>query len=144
MAPAKSTSGSLALAGALAPRCWPIVRLLRRSIWMMAIGVHADTPVQQFLPAVLAVPATMADGSAQDFGGEELITAIVAGYEVGVRMSMGRLSYAPSGAWSPYVVIGLPVAVQIAAKPFKEAVLFQVVDALEKANGFHNCSPVSA
>jgi aspartyl-tRNA(Asn)/glutamyl-tRNA(Gln) amidotransferase subunit A len=32
---------------------------------------------------------------------------------------------------------GLPVAVQIAAKPFEEALLFQVADALEKANGFH-------
>ena len=37
--------------------------------------------------------------------GEEFLSAIVAGYEAGVRMAMGRLAYAPSGAWSPYAVI---------------------------------------
>jgi 2-methylcitrate dehydratase PrpD len=36
---------------------------------------------------------------------EEFLTAIIAGYEAGARMSMGQLSYVPSGAWSPYAAI---------------------------------------
>jgi aspartyl-tRNA(Asn)/glutamyl-tRNA(Gln) amidotransferase subunit A len=36
---------------------------------------------------------------------------------------------------------GLPVAVQIAAKPFQEALLFQVADAFERVNGFRARRP---
>ena len=36
---------------------------------------------------------------------------------------------------------GMPVAVQIAAKPFQEATLFQVADAFEQASGFRSQRP---
>jgi 2-methylcitrate dehydratase PrpD len=37
---------------------------------------------------------------------EAFCSAVAAGYEAGVRMSIGRASYAPSGAWSAYAAIG--------------------------------------
>ncbi|ARP79965.1 2-methylcitrate dehydratase [Bordetella genomosp. 8] len=35
----------------------------------------------------------------------DLVAAIVAGYEVGLRLAMARPGYAPSGAWSGYAVV---------------------------------------
>ncbi|OZI26251.1 2-methylcitrate dehydratase [Bordetella genomosp. 9] len=35
----------------------------------------------------------------------DLVAAIVAGYEVGLRLAMARPAYAPSGAWSGYAVV---------------------------------------
>jgi len=55
-------------------------------------------------PGAAVIPTVLA-GLTQDLPADALIAAVVAGYEVGVRMSMGRLSYAPSGAWSPHAVI---------------------------------------
>jgi 2-methylcitrate dehydratase PrpD len=34
-----------------------------------------------------------------------VLAAIAAGYEIGVRVAVGRPGYAPSGAWSPFAVI---------------------------------------
>jgi 2-methylcitrate dehydratase PrpD len=59
-------------------------------------------PGAAVMPAVLAGLSTAAS---RPRTADELIAAVVAAYEVGVRMAMGRLSYAPSGAWSPYAVI---------------------------------------
>jgi aspartyl-tRNA(Asn)/glutamyl-tRNA(Gln) amidotransferase subunit A len=39
---------------------------------------------------------------------------------------------------------GLPVAVQLAAKPFQEATLLRVADAFEKATPFRNARPALA
>jgi aspartyl-tRNA(Asn)/glutamyl-tRNA(Gln) amidotransferase subunit A len=39
---------------------------------------------------------------------------------------------------------GLPVAVQLAAKPFQEATLLRVADAFEKATPFRNARPTLA
>jgi aspartyl-tRNA(Asn)/glutamyl-tRNA(Gln) amidotransferase subunit A len=36
---------------------------------------------------------------------------------------------------------GLPVAIQLVAKPFQEPILFQVADAFEKATSFRNTRP---
>lgn len=58
-------------------------------------------PGAAVIPAALASLTTLSTAVTT----HEFFAAIVAGYEVGVRMSMGRLSYAPSGAWSPYAVI---------------------------------------
>lgn len=55
-------------------------------------------------PGAAAVPGAWASLGA-DHAADDLLEAIVAGYEVGIRMAMGRLQYAPSGAWSPYAVI---------------------------------------
>ena len=59
-------------------------------------------------PGATAIPAAWAMLDvlpASVHGAERFLAAIAAGYEAGVRMSMGRLSYAPTGAWSPYVTI---------------------------------------
>jgi 2-methylcitrate dehydratase PrpD len=57
-------------------------------------------------PGAAAIPAAWAAMRWDaDPGADELLGAVVAGYEAGVRMAMGRLSYAPSGAWSPYAAI---------------------------------------
>jgi hypothetical protein len=42
---------------------------------------------------------------------------------------------------SGFGVGGMPVAIQIAAKPFQEAKLFQVADAFEQATPFRNTRP---
>jgi 2-methylcitrate dehydratase PrpD len=52
------------------------------------------------IPAAWAAMPWEAGPSADD-----LFRAMAAGYEAGVRMAMGRLSYAPSGAWSPHAAI---------------------------------------
>ncbi|HZG18434.1 MAG TPA: MmgE/PrpD family protein [Herbaspirillum sp.] len=56
-------------------------------------------------PGAAVIPAALAMLSWPGVTAEQLMLAIVAGYEAGVRMSMGRHAYAPSGAWSPYAVI---------------------------------------
>ncbi|WP_315138742.1 MmgE/PrpD family protein [Achromobacter marplatensis] len=57
-------------------------------------------------PGAAVIPAALAVlGSDSDLQADTLIAAIVAGYEVALRVAIGRPSYAPSGAWSPYGVI---------------------------------------
>jgi 2-methylcitrate dehydratase PrpD len=57
-------------------------------------------PGAAVVPAVLAMLAERSDLSADD-----AIAAIVAGYEVSLRVAMARPAYAPSGAWSAFGVI---------------------------------------
>jgi len=59
-------------------------------------------PGAAVIPAALAVSAA---GPARTDDASLLALAIVAGYEVGIRVAMGRSAYAPSGAWSPFAVI---------------------------------------
>lgn len=57
-------------------------------------------PGAAVVPAVLAMLAERAH-----LGRDDAVASVVAGYEVGLRVAMGRPAYAPSGAWSPYGVI---------------------------------------
>lgn len=59
-------------------------------------------------PGAAVIPAVLAlmDGRST-YTAEDLIAAVVAGYEVGVRMAMARHGYAPSGAWSGYAVVAV-------------------------------------
>ncbi|SOY77750.1 MmgE/PrpD family protein [Cupriavidus taiwanensis] len=52
------------------------------------------------IPAALALVHTRPDIAVQDF-----MAAVVAGYEVGIRMAMARPGYAPSGTWSGFAVV---------------------------------------
>lgn len=57
-------------------------------------------------PGAAVIPAALAVlGIRPDVTVDQVITAIVVGYEVALRVAMGRPSYAPSGAWSAYGVI---------------------------------------
>ncbi|QEI04475.1 MmgE/PrpD family protein [Pigmentiphaga aceris] len=59
-------------------------------------------------PGAAVIPAALSMLSAErapDPTADALLVAVVAGYEIGARMSMGRPAYTPSGAWSPYAVI---------------------------------------
>lgn len=57
-------------------------------------------PGAAVIPAALALLLSQPSVTVDDF-----LAAVVAGYEVGVRMAMARLSYAPSGAWSGFAVV---------------------------------------
>ena len=59
-------------------------------------------------PGAAVIPAAwaMLAQSDAEVGAEDFLLAIVAGYEAGIRVALGRLAYTPSGAWSPYAVIG--------------------------------------
>lgn len=56
-------------------------------------------------PGAAVIPAALAAVSDERLKADELLAAIVVGYEAGVRMAVGRPSYAPSGAWSAFAVI---------------------------------------
>lgn len=56
-------------------------------------------PGAAVIPAALALAHALPQTTAGD-----LMAAVVAGYEVGVRLAAARTSYAPSGAWSGFAV----------------------------------------
>jgi len=56
-------------------------------------------------PGAAAIPAAIAALADVDISADELLTAVIAGYEVGVRVAVGRHGYGPSGTWSPYAAI---------------------------------------
>ncbi len=57
-------------------------------------------------PGAAVVPAALAMLTLRPaLSADDILGAIVAGYEVALRVAMARLSYAPSGAWSAYGVI---------------------------------------
>ncbi|MBB5213968.1 MmgE/PrpD family protein [Parapusillimonas granuli] len=59
-------------------------------------------------PGAAVIPAALAVlGTDPDLQADTILAAIVAGYEVALRVAIGRPSYAPSGAWSPYGVIAV-------------------------------------
>ncbi|MGL4527301.1 MAG: MmgE/PrpD family protein [Aestuariivirga sp.] len=55
-------------------------------------------------PGAAVIPTALSAAPA-DASVEDVLTAIVAGYEVGTRIAMGQKSYAPSGVWAPYAAI---------------------------------------
>lgn len=57
-------------------------------------------PGAAVIPAALALLPGLPNASVDDF-----FAAVVAGYEVGVRLAAARTSYAPSGAWSGFAVV---------------------------------------
>src|SRR5215813_8891830 len=59
-------------------------------------------PGAAVIPAAWAVLAARPDAL---MSADRFIEAVVAGYEMGVRIAVGRVTYAPSGAWSPYAAI---------------------------------------
>lgn len=56
-------------------------------------------PGAAVIPAALALVSAVPSASVDDF-----IAAVVAGYELGVRLAAARSTYAPSGAWSGFAV----------------------------------------
>ncbi len=57
-------------------------------------------------PGAAVIPAALAMLTLRpSLSADEVLRAVVAGYEVALRVAMARLSYAPSGAWSAYGVI---------------------------------------
>jgi len=56
-------------------------------------------PGAAVIPTALALAQALPQATAGD-----LMAAVVAGYEVGVRLAAARTSYAPSGAWSGFAV----------------------------------------
>lgn len=57
-------------------------------------------------PGAAVIPAALAMVSAvPDISVDDLVAAVVAGYEVGVRLAAARSTYAPSGAWSGFAVV---------------------------------------
>lgn len=59
-------------------------------------------PGAAVIPAAWAMLQQQAD---EADAAERWLAAIIVGYEVGLRVAMGRLSYAPSGAWAPHAAI---------------------------------------
>lgn len=57
-------------------------------------------PGAAVIPAALAMVSALPHISTDDF-----VAAVVAGYEVGVRLAAARSTYAPSGAWSGFAVV---------------------------------------
>ncbi|MFC4277717.1 MmgE/PrpD family protein [Achromobacter aloeverae] len=57
-------------------------------------------PGAAVIPAVLGLAGERPGHTVAD-----LVAAVVAGYEVGLRLAMSRPAYAPSGAWSGYAVV---------------------------------------
>ncbi|MFT4267763.1 MAG: MmgE/PrpD family protein [Xenophilus sp.] len=57
-------------------------------------------PGAAVIPAALALASGLPQVSVDDF-----VAAVVAGYEVGVRLAAARTTYAPSGAWSGFAVV---------------------------------------
>ncbi|ALM83333.1 2-methylcitrate dehydratase [Bordetella sp. N] len=57
-------------------------------------------PGAAVIPTVLSLADELPGHTVQD-----LLTAVVVGYEVGLRLAMSRPAYAPSGAWSGYAVV---------------------------------------
>ena len=86
----------------------PCASLLANSAAASALDLDDGCRQARGHPGAAVVPAAWATLQALPEGlqsGDEFLTGLVAGYEVGTRMSRGRLSYSPSGAWSPHAVI---------------------------------------
>ncbi|MNS77497.1 MmgE/PrpD family protein [compost metagenome] len=57
-------------------------------------------------PGAAIIPAALAiAGERRQVDVHEFVCAVVAGYEVALRLAMARPAYAPSGAWSGYGVV---------------------------------------
>ena len=85
----------------------PSAALLANALAASALDLDDGNRLARGHPGAAAISAAWAAlaTSHERVGADEFLDAVVAGYEAGVRMAMGRLSYAPSGAWSPYAAI---------------------------------------
>lgn len=82
--------------------------LLANSAAAAALDLDDGHRLARGHPGAAVIPAAwtfLNSPPEQAHAADELLLAIVAGYETGIRMAMGRLNYAPSGAWAPYAVI---------------------------------------
>ncbi|MBY6153784.1 MmgE/PrpD family protein [Vannielia litorea] len=61
-------------------------------------------------PGAAVIPAALAVGGANGRSCEEILTAIVIGYEVGVSIGAARTSYGNSGTWTAYAVAATAAA----------------------------------
>ncbi len=89
------TGRTASVGGALLANSAAIAALDLDDGYRMARG-HPGAAV---IPTALALAQALPQATAGD-----LMAAVVAGYEVGVRLAAARTSYAPSGAWSGFAV----------------------------------------
>jgi 2-methylcitrate dehydratase PrpD len=69
-------------------------------------------------PGAAIIPAAFAVGSDVGATFDEIITAIVIGYEVAVTVGTARTSYGSSGTWTPYGVVATAAALR--GTPYSE------------------------
>ncbi|QEI09361.1 MmgE/PrpD family protein [Pigmentiphaga aceris] len=63
-------------------------------------------------PGAAVIPTAFAVGHEVDATQEEILTAIVIGYEVGVAVGTARTTYGSSGTWTPYGVVATAAALR--------------------------------
>ena len=68
-------------------------------------------------PGAAIVPAAFAVGQEVGAGLEDILTAIVIGYEVGVTVGSARTTYGSSGTWTPYGVVAAAAALRDTPRP---------------------------
>lgn len=109
---AAARRAALQLHGAGAAQIWftgtngsPCAALLANSAAAAALDLDDGYRRARGHPGAAVVPAVLAMLSTPGVTAQGLLAAVAAGYEAGLRMSMGRHTYAPSGAWSSYAVI---------------------------------------
>lgn len=67
-------------------------------------------------PGAAVIPSAFAAAS-EGTTAEDFLAAVVAGYEVGVRVAQGRPDYAPTGVWSPYAAIAAAASLRGTDEP---------------------------
>jgi 2-methylcitrate dehydratase PrpD len=83
----------------------PTAALLSNSAASAALDLDDGSRPARGHPGAAAIPAAWAALGVQH-STEDFMCAVVAGYEAGLRVALGRLAYAPSGAWAPYAAVG--------------------------------------
>lgn len=85
----------------------PTAALLANSVAASAHDLDDGYRRARGHPGAAVIPAawSMLASVTHAVDADDFFTAIVAGYEAGIRFALGRLAYSPSGAWSPYAVI---------------------------------------
>lgn len=63
-------------------------------------------------PGTAVIPAVFAVAHGTDASLENILTAIVIGYEVGVAVGTARTTYGSSGTWTPYGVVAAAAALR--------------------------------
>lgn len=63
-------------------------------------------------PGAAVIPAAFAAAAETGSGLEDILTAIVIGYEVGITIAAARTTYGSSGTWAPYAVVATVAALR--------------------------------
>ncbi len=63
-------------------------------------------------PGAAVIPAAFAVGHETGSSLEDMLSAIVIGYEIGVTIAAARTSYGNSGTWAAYAVVATPAALR--------------------------------